>query len=83
MMIHIKVYDNINNSKSDNVNFEYAFKFYVNMYSKNITSVTIQNIHLFMLSPIIHACNTCQHKKGGVEQIWQNGTLGLAVCLLK
>ncbi len=81
MMILIKVYDNM--KKIDNVIFEYAFKFYVNTYSKKIRSVTIQNIHLFMLSPITHACNMCQHKKGWVEQIWQNGKLGLGVCFLR
>jgi hypothetical protein len=31
MMIPIKVYDNMNNSKIDNVNFEYGLKFYVCM----------------------------------------------------
>ncbi len=31
MMISIKVYDNKNNKKFDNVNFEYNFKFYVCM----------------------------------------------------
>jgi hypothetical protein len=31
MMIMIKIYDNMNNSKIDNVNFEYGFKFYVCM----------------------------------------------------
>ncbi len=30
-MIPIKVYDNMNNSKIDNVNFEYGFKFYICM----------------------------------------------------
>jgi hypothetical protein len=49
--------------KIDNVNFEYAFKFYVNMYFRKIPSVTIQNIHLFMLSHVIHACNTCVNTK--------------------
>jgi hypothetical protein len=29
MMIFIKVYDNMNNSEINNVNFEYGFKFYV------------------------------------------------------
>jgi hypothetical protein len=29
MMIPIKIYDNMNNSKIDNVNFEYGLKFYV------------------------------------------------------
>jgi len=28
-MIPIKVYDNMNNLKIDNVNFEYGFKFYI------------------------------------------------------
>jgi hypothetical protein len=28
-MILIKVYDNMNNLKIDNVNFEYGFKFYI------------------------------------------------------
>jgi len=31
MMIPIKVYDNMNNKKIDNVDFEYGFKFYVCM----------------------------------------------------
>jgi hypothetical protein len=31
MMIIIKVYDNMNNLKIDNVNFEYGFKFYICM----------------------------------------------------
>jgi hypothetical protein len=31
MMIPIKVYDNMNNLKIDNVNFEYGFKFYICM----------------------------------------------------
>jgi hypothetical protein len=31
MMIPIKVYDNINNLKNDNVNFEHDFKFYMCM----------------------------------------------------
>jgi len=31
MMIPIKVYDNINNSKINNVNFEYGLKFYIFM----------------------------------------------------
>jgi hypothetical protein len=31
MMILIKVYDNMNNLKIDNVNFEYGFKFYICM----------------------------------------------------
>jgi hypothetical protein len=31
MMIPIKVYDNIEHSKIDNVNFEYGFKFYICM----------------------------------------------------
>jgi hypothetical protein len=31
MIIHIKVYDNMNNLKIDNVNFEYGFKFYICM----------------------------------------------------
>ncbi len=31
MMIPIIVYDNMNNNKIDNVNFEYGFKFYVCM----------------------------------------------------
>ncbi len=30
-MIIIKVYDNMNNLKIDNVNFEYGFKFYICM----------------------------------------------------
>jgi hypothetical protein len=30
-MIPIKVYDNMNNWKFDNVNFEYDFKFYICM----------------------------------------------------
>ncbi len=30
-MISIKVYDNMNNYKIDNVNFEYGFKFYICM----------------------------------------------------
>jgi len=30
-MIPIKVYDNMNGLKIDNVNFEYDFKFYVSM----------------------------------------------------
>jgi len=30
-MIPIKVYDNINNSKINNVNFEYGLKFYIFM----------------------------------------------------
>jgi hypothetical protein len=29
MMIPIEVYDNMNNLKIDNVNFEYGFKFYI------------------------------------------------------
>jgi hypothetical protein len=29
MMIPIKVYDNMNNSKIENVKFEYDFKFYI------------------------------------------------------
>jgi hypothetical protein len=31
MMIPIEVYDNMNNLKIDNVNFEYGFKFYICM----------------------------------------------------
>jgi hypothetical protein len=31
MMIPIKVYDNMNNIKINNVNFEYGFKFYICM----------------------------------------------------
>jgi hypothetical protein len=31
MMIPIKVYDNMNNLKVDDVNYEYGFKFYVCM----------------------------------------------------
>jgi hypothetical protein len=31
MMIPIKVYDNMNNLKIDDVNFEYDFKFYICM----------------------------------------------------
>jgi hypothetical protein len=31
MMIPMKFYDNTNNEKSENVNFEYGFKFYVCM----------------------------------------------------
>ncbi len=31
MMIPIKVYDNTNNLKINNVNFEYGFKFYICM----------------------------------------------------
>jgi len=31
MMISIKVYDNMNNSKFDNVNLEYGLKFYICM----------------------------------------------------
>jgi hypothetical protein len=30
-MIIIKVFDNMNNLKIDNVNFEYGFKFYICM----------------------------------------------------
>ncbi len=30
-MIFIKVYDNMNNLKTNNVNFEYGFKFYICM----------------------------------------------------
>jgi len=29
MMIPIKIYDNMNNLKIDNINFEYGFKFYI------------------------------------------------------
>jgi hypothetical protein len=50
-MIPIKVYDNMNNSKFDNVNFEYGFEFYICMLSKKLISVIIQDVHLFMLSP--------------------------------
>jgi hypothetical protein len=52
MMIPIKVYDNMNKFLINNVNFEYGFKFYVCMWSKKITSVTIQSFHLFTLSPL-------------------------------
>jgi hypothetical protein len=31
MMIFIKAYDNMNNWKINNVNFEYGFKFYICM----------------------------------------------------
>jgi hypothetical protein len=31
MMTPIKVYDNMNNQKIDNVNFGYGFKFYICM----------------------------------------------------
>jgi hypothetical protein len=31
MMVFTKFYDNINNLKIDNVNFEYDFKFYIYM----------------------------------------------------
>jgi hypothetical protein len=31
MMISIEVYNNMNNLKTNNVNFEYVFKFYVCM----------------------------------------------------
>jgi hypothetical protein len=31
MMISIKIYDNTNDEKFDNVNFEYGFKFYICM----------------------------------------------------
>jgi len=31
MMIPIKVYNNMNNLKIDNLNFEYGFKFYICM----------------------------------------------------
>ncbi len=51
MVIPIKVYDNMNNSKTNNVNFEYDFKFYICMESKMITNVTVQIVPLFMLSP--------------------------------
>ncbi len=30
-MIPIEVYDNMNNKKFDNINFEYGFKFYICM----------------------------------------------------
>jgi len=40
-MVLIKVYDNMNNQKIDNVNFEYGFKFYVCMQSKKFTSVIV------------------------------------------
>jgi hypothetical protein len=30
-MIPIKIYDNMNNLKIDNVNFKYGFKFYICM----------------------------------------------------
>jgi len=51
-MIPIKVYDNMNNEKTDNFNFEYSFKFYVCMSSKKITTKIVQIVHLFMLSPL-------------------------------
>jgi hypothetical protein len=53
MMIAIKVNDNVNNLKIDNVNIEYSFKFYICMYSRKITSVIVQTIHLFMFSPFL------------------------------
>jgi hypothetical protein len=31
MMVPTKVYENMNNLKIDNVNFEYGFKFYICM----------------------------------------------------
>jgi hypothetical protein len=30
-MVSISVYDNMNNSKNENANFEYGFKFYICM----------------------------------------------------
>jgi hypothetical protein len=50
-MIPIEVYDNVDNLKIDNVNFEYGFKFYVCMQSKKVTNVSVQIVHLFMFSP--------------------------------
>ncbi len=35
-MISIKVYDNMNNWKIENINFEYGFKFYVCMYPNKL-----------------------------------------------
>ncbi len=61
MMIPIKVYDNMNNLKIDNVNFEYGFKFYVCMLSKKITSVIVKIMHLFMFLACSHMSITCSH----------------------
>jgi hypothetical protein len=61
MMIPIKVYDNMNNWKFDNVNFAYGFKFYVCMLSKTITSVIVKIIHIFMFSPCSDMSITCRH----------------------
>ncbi len=58
MMIPIKVYDNMNNYKFDNVNFEYGFKFYICMQSRIITSVSVQIIPLFTLLEILSYATT-------------------------
>jgi hypothetical protein len=51
MMIPIEVYNNMNNLKFDNVNFEFGFKFYICTESKIITVVIIQIVTLIMPSP--------------------------------
>jgi hypothetical protein len=49
-MIFTKVYCNMDNYKLDNINAEYDFTFKIHMQVKIITIVTIQIVHLTMLS---------------------------------
>jgi hypothetical protein len=54
MMIPIKIYDNMNNLKIDNVNLNMALNFTFVCNTKKITSVTIQIVpHAFTLIPLL------------------------------
>jgi len=57
MTIFIEVYDNNNNYKFDNVNFEYGFKFYIYKYviqnNYKCDSLNIPFIHAFTFNTYV------------------------------
>jgi hypothetical protein len=57
MMIFIKVYENMNNYKFDNVSFEYGFKFYIYKYviqnNYKCDSLNIPPIHVFTFNTYV------------------------------